>query len=127
MIEVNRSKSQVGKSTALSVFVALFLAVTFHVEAQQPKKIPRIGYVSGTGDAPILGLILRHSGVDCETSVISKDKISWLSIATPRARASVTQASWPSSSSWSSMLSSSLVYQRSGQQSRRQRRFPLSW
>src|SRR5262249_46862644 len=46
MIEVNGSKSQVGKSIALSVFVALFLAVTFHVEAQQPKKIPRIGILS---------------------------------------------------------------------------------
>ena len=30
---------------------ALLLALGFSAEAQQPAKIPRIGYVSGTGDA----------------------------------------------------------------------------
>src|SRR5262245_9512939 len=55
MIEVIRSKSKGGKSTALSVSVAMSHPVTFHVEAQQPKKIPRIGYVSGTGDASNAG------------------------------------------------------------------------
>jgi hypothetical protein len=29
---------------------ALLYALCFYVEAQQPAKIPRIGYVSGTGD-----------------------------------------------------------------------------
>jgi putative tryptophan/tyrosine transport system substrate-binding protein len=36
------------------VFIAvaiLFLVIVHRVEAQQPKKIPRIGYVSGSGDA----------------------------------------------------------------------------
>ena len=30
---------------------ALLYALCFYVEAQQPAKIPRIGYVSGTGNA----------------------------------------------------------------------------
>ena len=33
------------------VLPALILAFVHFAEAQQPKKIPRIGYVSGTGDA----------------------------------------------------------------------------
>ncbi len=33
------------------LFVAALLAVAIIAEAQQPKKIPRIGYVSGTGNA----------------------------------------------------------------------------
>ena len=40
------------KVRVLSIlFVALLLAVAVIAEAQQPKKIPRIGYVSGTGTA----------------------------------------------------------------------------
>ena len=37
------TKSEVGKSTALGVLVALLLAFSFPAEAQQPKKVPRIG------------------------------------------------------------------------------------
>src|SRR5262245_55834020 len=51
MIEVNGSKSQVGKSTALSVFVALLFAVSFPAEAQQAKKVFRLGYLSNTDPA----------------------------------------------------------------------------
>jgi putative tryptophan/tyrosine transport system substrate-binding protein len=40
----------VGKNTALGVFVALLFALCFPAAAQQPKKMPRIGYLS-TGDA----------------------------------------------------------------------------
>ena len=40
------TKSEVGKSTALGVLVALLLAFSFPAEAQQPKKVPRIGYLS---------------------------------------------------------------------------------
>jgi len=39
--------TQVGKSTALSVFVVLLFAVTFHAEAQQPAKVPTIGFMRG--------------------------------------------------------------------------------
>src|SRR5262245_21421528 len=46
MIEVNGSKSQVGKSTALGVLVALLLGFSFPAEAQQPTKVARIGYLS---------------------------------------------------------------------------------
>src|SRR5262245_40340490 len=42
------TKSEVGKSIALSV-VALLLAVSFPAEAQQPKKASRIGLLSGSG------------------------------------------------------------------------------
>src|SRR5262249_4390812 len=46
MTGTNGQKSKVGRSIALGIFVALFLAVTFDAEAQQPKKVPRIGYLS---------------------------------------------------------------------------------
>jgi len=46
MTEVSGQKSRVGKTTALSVLVALLFAVSFHAKAQQPKKMPRIGYLS---------------------------------------------------------------------------------
>ena len=39
--------TQVGKSTALSVFVVLLFAVIFHAEAQQPAKVPTIGFMRG--------------------------------------------------------------------------------
>src|SRR5262245_8145413 len=45
MTEVRGQKSKVGK-TALGVLVALLFAVSFPVEAQQTKKVPRIGYLS---------------------------------------------------------------------------------
>ena len=38
MTKVTGQKSGVGRSITLSVFVALFLAVTFPAEAQQPTK-----------------------------------------------------------------------------------------
>jgi len=39
------TKSELRKSTALGVLVALLFAVTIQAEAQQPTKIPRIGYL----------------------------------------------------------------------------------
>src|SRR6266542_1563384 len=45
---IRRSKSKKVFCLALG---ALLLALSLPVEAQQPAKIPRIGYVSGTGDA----------------------------------------------------------------------------
>src|SRR5207249_9146236 len=41
---------------SISGLCALLLAVTVPAEAQQPKKIPRIGYLSGTGDLRTPGL-----------------------------------------------------------------------
>ena len=56
--------------TIIVLLVGLALASVHLADAQQPAKIPRIGYVSGTGDPPILGRTLRHSGKGCEISVI---------------------------------------------------------
>jgi len=39
-------KSKIGRSITLIVFVAMLLALGFSAEAQQPKKVPRIGYLS---------------------------------------------------------------------------------
>jgi hypothetical protein len=61
--------------------VLLLLIAGGFAEAQQPTKVPRIGYVSGSGNDNILDLMSKHSG-DCEISVISRGKTSWLSIAT---------------------------------------------
>jgi len=47
--KVSDQKSEVGKSTALGVLVALLFAFSFPVAAQQPKKVARIGYLS-SGD-----------------------------------------------------------------------------
>ena len=44
---------------------ALILATIHLAEAQQPKKIPRIGYVSVSGDPINPGRLSRHSGKDC--------------------------------------------------------------
>src|SRR5262245_39681607 len=48
MTKVNGQKSKVGRSMALSIFVALLLAFSFPAEALQPKKVPRIGYQSAS-------------------------------------------------------------------------------
>ncbi len=55
MTEVRDQRSGVSESHArntmlfaLSLLSALLLALSFSVEAQQPKKIPRIGYLTGT-------------------------------------------------------------------------------
>src|SRR5215813_12820160 len=47
MTSVGGQKSE-GKSTVVGVLVALLLAFSIPAEAQQPKKVPRIGYL-GTG------------------------------------------------------------------------------
>jgi putative tryptophan/tyrosine transport system substrate-binding protein len=53
MTKVSGRKSEVSKSTALtamlsglSLFGALLFALCFPAQAQQPKKVPRIGYLS---------------------------------------------------------------------------------
>ena len=45
------------------VLATILLATVHSVQAQQPKKVPRIGYVSGSGDTSNPGgLTSRHSG-----------------------------------------------------------------
>ena len=40
-----------NKKVSCMVLGALLLALSVRVDAQQPKKVPRIGYVSNSGDA----------------------------------------------------------------------------
>ena len=72
-------------------------------------------------------LALKHFGKGCGTSVILREKTSWLSIATVRERWIVAQALWPNSCSSRSISLLSQLYQRSVQPSKRPKRFPLSW
>src|SRR5262249_30285024 len=51
--EASGQKSEVSKSAALSVLVALLLAFSFSAEAQQPAKIPRIGFLSATSSSTV--------------------------------------------------------------------------
>src|SRR5258707_15506002 len=44
------SQSSIRNPKFLVFFCALLFALCFPVEAQQTKKVPRIGYVSGSGD-----------------------------------------------------------------------------
>src|SRR5262245_13435055 len=48
MTKVSSQKSEVRKSTALGVLVALLFAVSFHAEAQQTGKVPRIGFLDNS-------------------------------------------------------------------------------
>jgi hypothetical protein len=54
----------------------VLLLAGFPLEAQQSTKIPRIGYVSGTGSSSDLALTSRHYDKDSVTSVISMGKTS---------------------------------------------------
>ena len=81
------------------VLGAVLFAFCFPVWAQQPKKVPRIGYLAGRWRSQQLpGLQSKHSGEDYETSVISREKTSSLSIATLKESWTACQALWPNSS-----------------------------
>ena len=69
---------------ALSLVGAILFALCLAAHAQQPTKIPRIGYVSGPAISRIQALTSRHSGKGCGLSDILREKTSWLSIATRR-------------------------------------------
>ena len=83
----NYSSSIEGKSmnkqTVVLTTCALLFALSFSAEAQQPGKVPRIGYVSGSGDpinpGPEIGAFCRP-----RISVILRARTFWLSIATLR-------------------------------------------
>ena len=59
-----------------STFCAMLFALCFPPEAQQPAKIPRIGYVSVSGSPIIQGAWSRHFDKASETSVTMKGKTS---------------------------------------------------
>jgi hypothetical protein len=76
---------------------ALLLALSVRADAQQTKQVPRIGYVSNSGDANNPGPLYRHSGKDFGISVISREKTFWLSFAPLKESWTVSQALWPNS------------------------------
>ena len=58
-----------NKKAIVVLIVSLILASAKLTEAQQPAKVPRIGYVLGTGNPANPGPTLKHCGKDCEISV----------------------------------------------------------
>jgi hypothetical protein len=53
---------------AVGILAGMFLAHSALAEPHQPEKIPKIGFVAGSGDPSILGLRSRRSGKDCGIS-----------------------------------------------------------
>src|SRR6266705_5893256 len=87
------------KAGVLSIlFVVVLLAVAVIAEAQQPKKIPLIGYVSGSGDPKTPGPQVEGFRQGRAISVILREITSWLSIATLSRGWIVSLASWLNSS-----------------------------
>ena len=82
-----------NKKNVVWLVVAVQVATLFVAEAQQPAKIPRIGYVSATATRPILDPLSTDSDKGSKISVISRERISWLSIATTRETSTGFQAS----------------------------------
>ncbi len=65
--------------------IAVFLIGSLQpVQAQQPAKIPRIGYVSGTGDATNQGPYVERCVKGCASLVMSRGKTSRSNIAALR-------------------------------------------
>ena len=72
------------KAAVLSILVAVvLLALGVIAEAQQPAKIPRIGYLA-LGSLPVTHSAPRHSGKVCASLGTWRGKISSLSIDTQR-------------------------------------------
>ena len=108
---------------------AMLFALSFPAEAQQPAKIPRIGYLSGSGDLKTPGPLvegfrqgLRDLGyIEGKNIVIEYRYVE-------REVGSCPRALWPNwfdSRSMSSLLQ--LRVSESAQPSKRPRRFPSSW
>ena len=87
-----RADSMRKKITRLALCALLF-AHSFPAQAQEPAKVPRIGYLTGSSPrpSPLPILMPMHFDKGCEISVISRGKTFWLSIATWRERRTVTQ------------------------------------
>ena len=80
------------KITRLALCALLF-AHSYQAQAQEPTKVPRIGYLTGSSPPTTSLLILMPMRFDkgCEISVMLRGKTFRLSIATWRARRTVTQ------------------------------------
>ena len=68
------------------LFVVVLLAVAVIAEAQQPKKVPRIGYISGTGNEANQGPYVEACDKGCASSATSKERTSSSNIGVPRER-----------------------------------------
>ena len=77
---------------ALCFLCTLLMALSFPAEAQQPKKIPRIGFVSGTGDPNAPGFQVEAFRRGLRDLGYIEGKICWLSIATLKATRTAFQA-----------------------------------
>jgi hypothetical protein len=56
--------------------LATVVLTTVPSSAQQPAKIPRIGYVSGSAMLPLKGLMSKRCAKGCVTSGTSREKTS---------------------------------------------------
>ena len=106
---------------------AVLLALSFPVEAQQAKKVPRIGYVSGTGNPSDPGANveafrqgLRDLGyVEGKNILVEYRYIEGKADRVPSFVAELVQLKVD--------VFVSQLHQQSAQPSKRPRRFPLSW
>ena len=64
---------------------AMLFALCSFAAAQQTERIPKIGYVSGSGDSKTPGRLVGESSKAFAISVISREKTFWLRIVTSRA------------------------------------------
>ena len=87
--------SQRAKTIGVAGFAlcALLCALCDFAEAQQPEKVPRIGIVRGDRNAPAPSIKIFQQA--CRISVTLKERISSLSIATPREVKTKRQKLWP--------------------------------
>ena len=117
-----------SKKVMCGALGAMLLALSFAAEAQQPAKIPRIGYVSGSGDPKTPGPLvegfrqgLRDLGyIEGKNIVVEYRYVDEGVGSCPRpcCRTGATQGRCPCCHSY---------YQQSAQPSKRPRRFPSSW
>jgi hypothetical protein len=93
------------KKIFVLTFVALLFTICFSVDAQQPAKIRRIGYLSISGPRNFRSAVSRHSGKGFEISVMLKGKTFYLSIATLKESRIRSRALWQNlcNSRWMSL------------------------
>jgi hypothetical protein len=85
VIKSRKNEVRDEKAAVPSILIAMILlAVAVVAQAQPQAKIPRIGYISGTGDSVNQGPTSRHCAKGCVISVMSKGKTSGSSIAVSR-------------------------------------------
>ena len=106
---------------------AMLFALSFPADAQQPAKVPRIGYVSGSGDPKTPGLLvegfrqgLRDLGYIEGKNILVEYRYT---IEAGLDRSPASSRNWFDSRS---MCLSLHLHNQSAQPSRRPRRFPSS-